>query len=135
MTVEYLSERLDKDTQGYVRPTRLFTHNADVDAINQKHLEELTGDVHEYLMSWRGSWSESLKRLMQRRKDPANPTNESMIRILCCRSEIFNLGPLNGYAGSRNRVLSFLIARRLEARMSMNMTASLHWFEVWIRVF
>lgn len=64
MTVEYLSERLDKDTQGYVRPTRLFTHNADVDAINQKHLEELTGDAHEYMMAWRGSFglTELLKR-------------------------------------------------------------------------
>lgn len=64
MTVEYLSERLDKDPEGYTRPTRLFTHNADVDAINQKHLEALTGDTHEYLMSWRGSFglTEILKK-------------------------------------------------------------------------
>ncbi|MGH7203581.1 MAG: PIF1 family DEAD/DEAH box helicase [Candidatus Levyibacteriota bacterium] len=64
MTVEYLSERLNKDTQGYVRPTRLFTHSADVDAINQKHLEELTGARHEYMMSWRGSYglTEILKK-------------------------------------------------------------------------
>lgn len=56
MTVEYLSERLDKETTGYVSPTRLFTHNADVDSINLKHLAELKGDTHEYLMDWRGSF-------------------------------------------------------------------------------
>lgn len=57
MTVEYLSERLDKDTNGYVRPTRLFTHNADVDAINKKHLEELEGEGHEFMMNWRGNFA------------------------------------------------------------------------------
>jgi hypothetical protein len=64
MTVEYLSERLDKPTKGYVKPTRLFTHNADVDSINQKHLEELQGELHEYGMNWRGSFGliEVLKR-------------------------------------------------------------------------
>lgn len=55
MTFEYLSERLDKETEGYVRPTRLFTHNADVDAINAKHLAELPGEEHEYMMNWQGS--------------------------------------------------------------------------------
>jgi ATP-dependent exoDNAse (exonuclease V) alpha subunit len=55
MTVEYLSERLNRDVQGYSRPTRLFTHNADVDAINKTHLEALNGETQEYMMSWRGS--------------------------------------------------------------------------------
>jgi len=55
MTVEYLSERLNKDVKGYVRPTRLFTHNADVDAINLKQLAELPDEAHEYFMNWRGS--------------------------------------------------------------------------------
>ncbi len=64
MTYEYLAERLDKDTQGYTNPTRLFTHNADVDAINKKHLEELEGEGHEYMMNWRGSFglTEVLKK-------------------------------------------------------------------------
>jgi len=64
MTVEYISERLNKDVEGYVKPTRLFTHNSDVDAINSAHLEKLEGEVHEYMMSWRGSFSliETLKK-------------------------------------------------------------------------
>ena len=56
MTVEYLSERLGKDVKGYSRPTRLFTHNADVDAINEQHLEALDAEPHEYFMTSRGSF-------------------------------------------------------------------------------
>jgi len=55
MTFEYLSERLNVDVKGYSRATRLFTHNADVDAINLKHLQELQEDEHEYGMVTRGS--------------------------------------------------------------------------------
>lgn len=64
MTVEYLTERLQKDTEGYVRPTRLYTHNTDVDTINAEHLEALQGDSQEYLMNWRGSYglTETLKK-------------------------------------------------------------------------
>ena len=64
MTVEYLAERINKDPEGFSRPTRLFTHNADVDAINLKHLQELSGDVQEYQMNWRGSFGlvETLKK-------------------------------------------------------------------------
>lgn len=64
MTVEYLSERLDKEVQGYSKPTRLFTHNVDVDAINNKHLAELSGEEHGYLMDWRGNFQivETLKK-------------------------------------------------------------------------
>jgi ATP-dependent exoDNAse (exonuclease V) alpha subunit len=56
MTYEYLAERLNKKTEGYVSPTRLFTHNADVDAINTKHLRLLSGEEHEYTMQWAGSY-------------------------------------------------------------------------------
>lgn len=64
MTVEYLSERLNKMTEGFAQPTRLFTHNADVDAINKTHLEALDGEEHEYFMNWRGSLglTETLKK-------------------------------------------------------------------------
>jgi ATP-dependent exoDNAse (exonuclease V) alpha subunit len=55
MTVESLTERLNKDVEGYTRPTRLFTHNADVDTINQKYLESLSGESHEHFMKFRGS--------------------------------------------------------------------------------
>lgn len=64
VTVEYLSERLNAEVKGYVKPTRLFTHNADVDAINMKHLKELTTEEKIYNMSWSGSFGviETLKK-------------------------------------------------------------------------
>jgi len=54
-TVEALSERMNKEPEGFSSPTRLFTHNADVDTINNSHLEALPSEAHEYFMSSRGS--------------------------------------------------------------------------------
>lgn len=54
-TVETLSERLNKEPEGYTRPTRLFTHNADVDVVNKTHLDALSGEAKEYRMIGRGN--------------------------------------------------------------------------------
>jgi len=54
-TVEYLTERLNKDVEGYAKPTRLYTHNADVDKINAEQLAKLSGEEREFFMSSRGS--------------------------------------------------------------------------------
>lgn len=63
-TVEYLTERMQADIRGYAKPTRLYTHNADVDTINQEQLAGLHGDAFTYEMSWQGSYAlvETLKR-------------------------------------------------------------------------
>jgi len=53
-TVEALTSRMNADVDGYVKPTKLFTHNADVDTINKQHLDALPGKAMEYAMSWRG---------------------------------------------------------------------------------
>lgn len=47
-----------------IEPTRLYTHNADVDTVNLGKLRELTGKAKTYTMSGRGSkvMVESLKR-------------------------------------------------------------------------
>jgi ATP-dependent DNA helicase PIF1 len=57
MTAEYLAERLQQDVKGYAKPTKLFTHNADVDAINAVQLDTLEGEVHAYAMQWRGNFN------------------------------------------------------------------------------
>ena len=54
-TVEYLTDRLNKPVEGYSKPTKLFTHNTDVDTLNAEHLERLSGEKHEYFMVGRGS--------------------------------------------------------------------------------
>lgn len=97
MTVEYLSERLDKDTRGYVDPTRLFTHNADVDAINQAHLEKLEGEAHEYPMDWRGSFqiTEILKKSCLA---PETLVLKKGARVMFVKNN-YDLGYVNGTLG------------------------------------
>jgi len=54
-TVEYLTDRLNKSVEGYSKPTKLFTHNTDVDTLNAEHLERLSCEKHEYFMVGRGN--------------------------------------------------------------------------------
>jgi ATP-dependent DNA helicase PIF1 len=49
-----LSEQTDIAYEG-IEPTRLYTHNADVDAVNIRKLKELTGTRKTYSMSSRGN--------------------------------------------------------------------------------
>jgi len=47
-----------------ITPTRLFTHNKDVDVLNEEELKKLPGEVHEYYMDSKGKATlvESLKK-------------------------------------------------------------------------
>lgn len=53
-TVEHLQSRYDKDPETIDQLTRLYTHNIDVDRINDKELEQLPGDAHVFEMFTRG---------------------------------------------------------------------------------
>ncbi len=62
-TLERLRARYKKETPGAA--TKLYTHNIDVDSINEKHLEELKGEEQSYLMvvnKGSGAAIESLKK-------------------------------------------------------------------------
>jgi ATP-dependent DNA helicase PIF1 len=52
--MKFLKERHNKRTSVELEPTRLHTHNIDVDFINQKELEKLTGQQREYQMESKG---------------------------------------------------------------------------------
>ncbi len=40
--------------EDHIEPTRLYTHNANVDAMNAQELEKLPGEIHTYTMETRG---------------------------------------------------------------------------------
>lgn len=50
-----LRDRLESNPESDLIVTKLYSHNADVDTINQKHLNELAGDLHRYTMSFSGT--------------------------------------------------------------------------------
>lgn len=52
---EMLKERLGREPEGDVVITRLYSHNIDVDSINQRHLQALPGARHTYRMLTSGS--------------------------------------------------------------------------------
>jgi len=53
-TMNYLASRFEQDIEGFDSPTKLYTHNIDVDSINQKHLQVLNETPHAHKMSSTG---------------------------------------------------------------------------------
>lgn len=51
---EILMSRRDATLSGDIEPTRLYTHNRDVDALNDAELEKLSGKAYEYEMRTHG---------------------------------------------------------------------------------
>ena len=54
-TMNKLRGRYKKDPEGVKTPTKLYTHNVDVDEINNKELDKIDGKKYEYEMKSRGS--------------------------------------------------------------------------------
>jgi ATP-dependent DNA helicase PIF1 len=52
--MKHLTDRQNKKTFQGIEPTRLHTHNIDVDLINQRELEKLSGQQREYQMEMKG---------------------------------------------------------------------------------
>ena len=52
-----LRDRLESNPESDLIVTKLYSHNADVDTINLKHLNDLTGDTHRFTMSFSGTKS------------------------------------------------------------------------------
>jgi ATP-dependent exoDNAse (exonuclease V) alpha subunit len=61
---EKLNGRLNRNISGWEKPTKLYTHNIDVDLINKKELGKIVGKPKTYEMSVRGAKNlvENLKR-------------------------------------------------------------------------
>lgn len=54
-TIELLKTRFNKDPESGKESTRLYTHNIDVDVVNNRHLELIKAEEKSYKMSWKGS--------------------------------------------------------------------------------
>lgn len=63
-TIEKLLARKDKDPDSGIFPTKLFSHNADVDEINHQHLDKIKSSEEEFKMTSRGQANlvEALKK-------------------------------------------------------------------------
>jgi len=49
--IEILKDRFHKDLDSVVEPTRLYTHNIDVDRINDQELAKIVAPEHTFHMS------------------------------------------------------------------------------------
>ncbi len=54
-TIELLKTRFNKDPDSGAESTRLYTHNIDVDVVNNRHLSLIKAEEKSYQMSWKGS--------------------------------------------------------------------------------
>ncbi len=54
-TIELLKTRFNKEPESGAKPTKLHTHNIDVDVINRRHLDLIPGDINQFEMTSRGS--------------------------------------------------------------------------------
>jgi ATP-dependent DNA helicase PIF1 len=63
-TRQLLSSRLNQEPEVGIQATKLYTHNIDVDVINHRHLDLISGEGKQYTMEWRGapSLAETLKK-------------------------------------------------------------------------
>ncbi|HVS79832.1 MAG TPA: AAA family ATPase [Candidatus Paceibacterota bacterium] len=80
-----------------IQPTRLYTHNIDVDRINDQHLSELEGETHEYRMRSKGNPAlvEALKKSCLA---PEVLTLKTGTRVMFVKNN-FDAGYVNGTLG------------------------------------
>ena len=85
-----------------IEPTRLFTHNSDVDAMNAERLSELTTERRTYTMEGRGN-KQLLEGLVRNCLSPQLLDVKREAMVMCTKNN-FEQGYVNGTLG---RVVSF----------------------------
>lgn len=88
-----LNEQTDIAYEG-IEPTRLYTHNADVDAVNATKLAALPGRARTYAMSGRGS-KPLLEVLVKNCLSPETLTLKEDAMVMCTKNN-FEAGYVNG---------------------------------------
>jgi len=96
-----LSEQTDIAFE-QLEPTKLYTHNADVDAVNEAKLKELGGEVRRFTMSGRGN--KTVQETLSRTCLSPGVLELSVDAMVMCTKNNFEAGYVNGTLG---RVVEF----------------------------
>lgn len=86
----------------HIEPTKLYTHNIDVDAVNKAKLKELTGMVRKFQMEGRGN-KQLLLGLTKNCLSPELLELKEQAMVMCTKNN-FEAGYVNGTLG---RVIAF----------------------------
>jgi hypothetical protein len=86
----------------HIEPTRLYTHNADVDTVNNQKLAELPGPIRKFQMAGKGS-KPMIEGLMKNCLSPQVLELKEDAMVMCTKNN-FEAGYVNGTLG---RVVRF----------------------------
>lgn len=92
-----LEERLEVTFEDVVRPTRLFTHNADVDQINLEELDKLDSPLSAYSMLGKGK-ADLVEKLKESCLSPETLYLKPGAVVMCTKNN-FEAGYVNGTIG------------------------------------
>jgi ATP-dependent DNA helicase PIF1 len=98
-----LQERMREQRPGDLVVTRLYSHNMDVDSINQRHLKEIQRDAHPYKMQTSGQ-AAKIETLVKSVLAPENLELKPGAEVMFVANN-FAAGFVNG---TRGRVIDFV---------------------------
>ena len=96
-TVEHLQNRYNKNSTTKILPTKLLSHNADVDAINTTELAKISGTSKRYYMSSRGK-KNLVETLTKSCLAPRELVLKVGVRVMFVKNN-FEKGYVNGTLG------------------------------------
>lgn len=94
---EELKDRLDVSFEDVIKSTKLYTHNADVDKINQEELAKIDRDEEYYEMNSKGK-ANHVTRLKESCLSPENLSLKIGAVVMCTKNN-FEVGYVNGTLG------------------------------------
>lgn len=94
---EELRDRLDVSFEDVIKSTKLYTHNADVDKINQEELSKIDRDEEYYEMISKGKGNH-VQRLKESCLSPENLSLKIGAVVMCTKNN-FEVGYVNGTLG------------------------------------
>lgn len=97
-TVELLKDRLEAEMPDTLTPTRLYSHNIDVDAINLEELKKLTGEHRVFHMTSTGK-KDSVKLLKKYCMAPEELSLKIGAAVMCIKNNP-KAGYINGTLGT-----------------------------------